>query len=518
MIPIATVNQMRECDRFTIDELGIPGILLMETAARAVTDKSLELLQGRPQSKKVTLYCGKGNNGGDGFAIARHLHNLGMNVRVMLMGTINSLKGDALFNAGLFRGTIIEKPDPDMFSSDWWLDDGCDMIIDALLGTGFKGRVRDDYATVIKYINNQDVPVISVDIPSGVAGDTGIVQDLATEADMTVTFGLIKPGLVLYPGREYAGQITVADIGIPTDVVENQNITCFQVERSDIVLNLPKRSITAHKGEVGHVYILAGSTGMSGAATLSAEASIRTGSGLTLVGVPQSINPILEIRLAESITQSLPENKHGFMSVDGFSQILERFDWADAVAFGPGIGQDQTTADLLEKILQHIKKPLVIDADGLNLLANNPHMLKILPHDTVLTPHPGEFARLTGLTTKKINANRIELTRKYANKWGVAILLKGAPTITALPNRSVFVNSTGNPGMATGGSGDVLTGIIVSLAAQGVPIHTAAWMGAYIHGKAGDSVAEKKGQAGMIASDIINALPETILLSAGINE
>ncbi len=515
MITVANVTEMRECDRVTIEERSVPGILLMETAARAVTRVAIDLLDSDPYGKQVMIFCGKGNNGGDGFAVARHLLSLGAVVQVHLMGRVQDLKGDAKTNADLFRGTIKEKKKSGTFPASDWSNDYCDLIIDALLGTGFKGVVRDDYAVVIKSINEAIPPVIAVDIPSGVEGDTGVVTNVAVRADETVTFGLYKPGILLPPGREYAGNVTVADIGIPVDVVDALNVKTHVVEEFDAAMQLPKRSQTAHKGDVGHVYIIAGSPGLTGAAALAGEASMRTGAGLTVVGVPKSLNPVLEAKLTEVMTKPLPENMDGLLCEDSLLAMSDKLEWADAIAFGPGVGTHNDTGKFLHLLLAEVKKTLIIDADGLNLLADNPKLLTKLPKDTVLTPHPGEFARLTGLSTKEIAEDRIGLVRKYAIEWGVTVLLKGSPTLTALADGMVYINPTGNAGMATGGSGDVLTGVIASLVVQGISCEQVAWVAAYLHGEAGDIAASEYGQAGMIASDIIESLPEAILSLGG---
>lgn len=509
MITVAHVSEMRECDRVTIEEHSVPAVLLMETAARAVTKVAIDMLDNDPYGKQVTVFCGKGNNGGDGFATARHLLSLGADVQIVLMGRVSDLKGDAATNAKLFRGTIIGNG-----KSDWLLDD-CDLIIDALLGTGFKGTVRDDYAAVISAINESYAPVIAVDISSGVAGDTGVITNVAVTADETVTFGLTKPGILLPPGREHAGNVTIADIGIPVDVVDALNINTYIVEQFDAAINLPQRSRTAHKGDAGHVYIIAGSPGLTGAAALAGQASMRSGAGLMVVGVPRSLNPVLEAKLTEVMTQPLPENREGLLCAESLAAMSAKLTWADAIAFGPGVGTHEDTGELLRLLLEKADKPLIIDADGLHLLAMNPELLKQLPRDTVLTPHPGEFARLTGLSAEEIADDRISVARKHAAEWGVTLLLKGSPTVTALADGTVYINPTGNAGMATGGSGDVLTGVIASLIAQGVPCEQAAWVGAYLHGEAGDIAASEYGQAGMIASDIIESLPEAILSLGG---
>lgn len=502
---------MRECDRTTIGDIGIPGLILMENASRAVAIEALEMLGDNPGGKEAWVLCGKGNNGGDGFAVARHLRNAGVITNVTFMGAVSDLSGDAKFNCDLYLrlGGVVAEVN---HTEDIQLPTNPPhIVIDALLGTGFEGKVKGKYADAIEVINNLDAPIIAVDIPSGVVGDTGAVNGLAVQADRTVTFGLLKRGLMLPPGRETAGEVIVADIGIPPQVISQQNINLFLVGKEDVRRNMPRRSPTAHKGNAGHILMIAGSCGLTGAAAMAAESAMRTGAGLVVVGVPRSLNPILEVKLNESMTLPLPETDTGAISSKAYKDIIPRIEWAHTVVIGPGLGRDPDTGALLRRLLPVIDKPLVIDADGLNQLADNSDLLEMLPPSTVLTPHPGEFARLTGLSVTEILANRLTMTEKCAVKWNVNVVLKGSPTVTALPNGRILLNSTGNSGMATGGSGDVLTGVIAGLIAQGVSPDDAAWMGVYIHGAAGDQAAENKGQLGMVAGDIIDYLPETLI-------
>jgi len=509
MIPVAMIHQMRECDRVAIEDLMMPGLVLMEYASRAVADEAVRMLGGNISGKLVRIFCGKGNNGGDGFAVARHLHNTGAEIELFLVGAASDLRGDALFNCELYkkiggrvkeihRGTGIriggKQPD---------------LVIDGLLGTGFEGPARGVYLELIDRINKTDAPVLAIDIPSGVEGDTGVAE-FAVYADCTVTFGLPKPGMLLPPGRECSGEVIVADIGIPPQVIRKQNIKQHIVEEDDVRVYLPRLNPADHKGKAGHVFILAGSPGMTGASALAAEAAMRSGAGLTVVGIPRSLNPILEVKLTEAMTQPLPENDCGYLCADSFEDCLERLEWASVVAFGPGIGRNPDTAKLLKLLLEKLDKPLVIDADGLNLLADNPTLLKKLHRNTILTPHPGEFSRLTNLSINDIVADRIATARKWAKKWGVILVLKGSPSLTASPDGDVYINSTGNAGMATGGTGDVLTGVIASLIAQGLPSAMSAWMGCYLHGAAGDMAAGELGQHGTVAGDLVRFLPNVI--------
>ena len=510
MIPVAFTAQIRECDRITIEDLGLPGLVLMENASRAAAVEAIRMLDDNPLDKRVRIFCGKGNNGGDGFAIARHLRNGGAEIELFLTGAVKDLRGDALFNCELYKklGGRVNEVNPEIgFRLGRKKPD---LVIDALLGTGFMGPVLGLYAEAIDIINSTDVQVLAVDIPSGVEADTGFVTGSAVIATRTITFGLLKAGLLLPPGRECSGQLVVADIGIPPQFVRKQRIRQYIVGRGDVAECFPERHPTDHKGKAGHVFILAGSPGLTGAAALAAEASMRTGAGLTVVGTPVSLNPVLESKLTEAMTLPLPENRNGCLCEEAYSACRDRIEWADVLVFGPGVGRDPDTVGLLAKVLEKLDKPLVVDADGLTLLADNPELLGKLSRKCVLTPHPGEFSRLTGLSTGAIGADRIGTARKWAKKHGVTLVLKGSPSLTALPDGQVIINSTGNAGLATGGSGDVLTGIIAALIAQGLDATAAAWAGCWLHGAAGETAAAELSQHGMIAGDIIEFLPKVL--------
>ncbi len=511
MIPVGNVNQIRECDRVTIEELGLPGLVLMENASRSVAFQIMEMLDGEIEGRRIVIFCGKGNNGGDGFALARHLKNHNAYPTVYLLGKVEDLKGDAEFNCKLYQkldGEVQEITEKEQIID---LSVEADVIVDAMLGTGFTGELRGLYAEAGKIINESIVPVAAVDIPTGVEADSGLASENAIVADVTVTFGMIKRGLLVSPGREHAGDVIVADIGIPPEVEKQQNINLFIVEESDVFSALPLRGLNAHKGVAGHVYIIAGSPGLTGAAAMSGNAAMRAGAGLTVVGVPESLNHILEAKLDEVMTQPLPENFGHHLSYKAFDLAMTRIEWANCIVIGPGLGRDPDTAKLIDKIFdQKLDKPFVIDADGLNLLSDFPELMKKLPANTVLTPHPGEFSRLTNTPVKDILKSRFEIVEEYAKKWNAIIALKGAPTLTAIPDDGVYINPTGNPGMASGGTGDILTGIIAGFIAQGVPASIAAWMAVYLHGAAGDKAAEELNVYSLIAGDVLKYLP-TIL-------
>ncbi len=511
MKKISTTKEMRSLDAAAIDKAGIPGLILMENASLQICDKIHEIYDGKLKNHAIIIVCGNGNNGGDGYALARHLFNRGAAIKVFSSCPLARLKGDARKNADIFLaiggkikelqegGTLPQPPE-------------AEMIVDALLGTGITGPARGFTARLIEWINDRPEPVLAVDIPSGVEGDTGTANGPAIVANWTVTMGLLKRGLVLPPGRDLAGEITVAIISLPPAIRAGKHIPFNLLETEDIARMLPEREPTSHKGDCGHAFVIAGSPGMTGAAVLCSQAALRIGSGLVILGIPESLNPILEVKLTEVMTKPLAENEEGCFSVEAIPAIEEMTAWSDAVCIGPGLSQHPDTKDAVRQMLSKISKPLVIDADGLNILGNEEEFAGILPAGSILTPHPGEFSRLTGLSISEILEKRVDLTAKKAEEWGVVVVLKGSPTIIADPGGELYCNPTGNPSLASGGTGDVLAGMILGLLAQGCPPVHAACAGVYLHGLAGDIAAEKIGIAATIAGDLDRLLPEAVRL------
>lgn len=507
---VANCRQMREIDSETINKLGIPGIVLMENAAAAVV-KEIETILQEMQYRSIVVFCGKGNNGGDGFAIARRLYNMGANVLVVVLADREEIKGDARINL-----EIIEKMDLKIVQvlDDSFLEEIaaslylCDLVVDAILGTGAKGDITGVMRDIIHLINTSGKRVIAVDIPSGVNGDTGEVCGIAVNADVTVTFGLPKLGLLTYPGAGYVGRLVVADISIPDKIIEERNIHINTIDNEYVRELLPVRNSDSHKGDYGKVFIVAGSRGLTGAAAMSASAAVRSGAGLVTVGCPASLNDILEVKLTEEMTLPLDDNMNGVLSTGCIDKILTRLEKSDVILYGPGLSADPSISAILEAILAQSVKPVIIDADGINALAANINILREAKCPVVLTPHPGEMSRLTGIAVRDIQANRIHIAKDFAQKWNTVIILKGARTVVALPAGDVYINCTGNPGMATGGSGDVLAGVIAAFMGQGIPVAEAAIAAVYIHGLAGDIAAERYGEYSLKATDIIEALPE----------
>lgn len=507
----ATAEVMRTIDRIAINEYGIPGAVLMENAGVAVV-RHLETMLEPLSERKFCILAGKGNNGGDGYVIARHLANQGAKVKVFLLGEKAAVGGDARLNLDiidLMGIDIIEINHERVWDKVKVAVTFADCLVDALAGTGFCGEPSGDMAQLIELINAAGKPVVAVDIPSGVDADTGRVYGRAVQASHTVTLGLPKPGLFLYPGAECAGQLTVADIGIPAAIVTGQEIKQNIIMADMIGAILPRRSPAAHKGENGRLAVVAGSRGLSGAAAMTAEGALRAGAGLITLAAPASLQAVLAVKLTEVMTRPLAETAAGTVAQAAVQTIIDLASASDVLAIGPGLGRQEETGAMVRAVIAAAGCPLVIDADALNALAGYTAILADCSALPVLTPHPGEMARLTGLSVQAVNADRVTVARQAAGEWGSIVVLKGARTVVAFPDGEVYINTSGNAGMATGGTGDALTGIIAGLIAQGLSSHDAAVAGVYVHGLAGD-VAAAAGMVGLTATDLIKAVPAAL--------
>lgn len=503
--------EMRRIDAQAMGDYGLPGIALMENAGGEVARKVAEVTGGAGD-KKVCVFAGKGNNGGDGFVAARHLTARGAKVKVFLQGATADVTGDAranldiLVNMGLEVIEVAGERDCDKAALAAAL---ADCLVDALLGTGFRGAVDGDLAAVVKIINTAGKPVVSVDVPTGIDADTGQIRGAAVQATHTVTFGLLKPGLLFQPGAAHAGAVTVADIGLPaalmTDTAIRQNAVTAALARR----LLPQRLPGAHKGTGGRVALVAGSTGLTGAAVLAAMAAVRAGAGLVTLGIPAALNGIMEVKLTEVMTKPLADEAGGAFGLAAVEEAAALAAAADVLAVGPGLGRADDTFAAVRELVRQARCPLVIDADGLNALAGHADILLESEALAVLTPHAGELARLTGRTPEAINADRLEAARQAAAELGAIVVLKGPGTVVAYPDGEVFINTTGNAALATGGTGDVLTGVIAALVAQGLSSHDAAVAGVFLHGLAGE-IAARTGLIGMAAGDLLPALPAAI--------
>jgi len=496
---VATAAEMREIDKRAID-MGVQGLLLMENAGRAV---AMEALGMQPQGPILVL-AGKGNNGGDGFVAARHLHCQGMDVKICLVGTADEVNGDARVNLEICKRMGLDLREAQTPGEVLGLLPSAGLVVDALLGTGFTGAPRAPISSIISAVNASGRPVLAVDIPSGVNADTG-AADLAVKASLTVTLGLLKRGLLLYPGASLAGDVVVADISIPPSAVEAQGIMVRLVTKELVkTLFLPRRG-DSHKGDFGHVLVLGGSLGFAGAAVLAAMGALRSGAGLVTVAVPSCIQHPVASSVKEAMTRGLPCDDDGRLRAEAARDVMEMAGRVDVVAIGPGMGQGEGPRAVVGEVLEKCPVPVVLDADGLN----NAVGLRPGGSRLVMTPHPGEMARLTGSTVQEIQRDRLAAATSLSSSTGSTVLLKGPPTVVAYEGR-VYLNPTGNPGMATGGSGDVLTGIIAGLLAQGLEPGEAAFLGAFLHGMAGDEAMQEKGQRGMTAGDLLEHLPRVL--------
>ncbi|MEW6715121.1 MAG: NAD(P)H-hydrate dehydratase [Nitrospirota bacterium] len=521
MLKVTTSKEMQDIDRIAIGKYGIAGALLMERAGLAVVSMINRVFFVGSGHPTVIILCGGGNNGGDGMVIARLLHNQGRDVKVFLASKPADLEGDARLNyiAAIKFGVKIYPVNKFLFSRFSQLISNL-VIVDALLGTGLSKEVRASLSDVIKKINRMSSPVVSVDIPSGISSDTGQIMGSAVKARHTVTFGLPKRGHFLYPGAEYTGNLHIAEIGFPRNLLESKKINVSLVQRSDALSLIPKRPAYSHKGTYGHVLLIAGSRGKTGAALMAAKACLRTGAGLVTIGIPETLVNAFQSRVTEEMILPLPDKGDGTLALKAADVILEFIKKkANVLAIGPGLSVDEEISKLACLLISKSRVPLVIDADGINAIAGKPGFLKKSMSPVILTPHSGEMARLMkqgswdrghgseyALRTN-IENDRINIAIAFAKRTNTYLVLKGAPTVTATPDGDAFINSTGNPGMAKAGTGDVLTGVISSLLAQGLSPRDASVLGVYMHGHIGDIMAEKKGKHSLIASDMINAIP-----------
>ncbi len=514
---VATAEQMQELDRKAIESYRIPGILLMENAGRGATEAILSYFPDLV-SKRVVIIAGKGNNGGDGFVVARHLMHRGISVKVILLTDPKSLRGDAETNYHILyrmKGEILPSPSTKDYQKVKKDVEKADLLVDAIFGTGLDAEVRGYYREVMDHLNGLHKPIVAIDIPSGLNANTGKPLGTAIRATLTVTFGLPKLGLLLSPGTNYVGDLKIVDIGFPKSLVEEEKIHVHLLEREEIkkILSTPRRPDT-HKGDYGHLLVLAGSVGKTGAAAMVCEAALRTGAGLVTLGIPRSLNPIMEMKLTEVMTEPLPETPKQTLSLRALPSILRLCENKKAVVIGPGLGTYKETQSLILKLIKTINLPMVIDADGLNALATQPKLLPASNRSIVLTPHPGEMARLIHSTVREVQEDRIGIARNFSQTSQAYLVLKGYRTLIVTPKGEVFINPTGNAGMATGGTGDVLSGMMGGFICQGFDLLTCLQASVYLHGWAGDEVARERGEKSLVATDMIHKIPA--LLREGI--
>lgn len=505
---VVTGTEMREIDRETIEEFGTPGLKLMEEAGKQTALRAKSLLN-KTGERNVLVVAGPGNNGGDGMVAARYLHESGVPVRVYLLDP-EKLSGDASEQFERLKKLIdIESPSGKGVSDLADAVDWSDLVIDAVFGTGFSGEPKGAAKDAIDTINNYGNDVLAVDTPSGVEADTGKVKGSAVRADETITFGLPKLGCVIHPGASYSGDVVVVDIGFPQEVIDRPG-RLFLEQVDEIGLRLPKREDDTHKKATGMVFVVAGSRGMTGAAAMTAESALRSGAGIVTLGIPSGLNDIMEAKLTEVMTVPISDTSRGTLAKDAHAEIRQAIKGFDIVALGPGLSTDHETVHTIKRLIEEIDLPVVLDADGLNAVQDDPGILKKRKAATIITPHPGELSRLLKVDTEEINEDRLGFAGNAAKEWGVTVVLKGNRSLIASLDGLVYVNPTGNPGMASAGTGDVLTGIIAGFWAQGMGALDAAVLGTYLHGLTGDLAVQDMTRFSLAATDLIAYLPKGI--------
>ena len=505
---LVTGSEMKEIDAWAEAERLIPSLLLMENAGRSVAQVVQELSSKKATGNYVFL-VGKGNNGGDALVAARHLYQQGAEVKLFLLFKPENFQGIVQENWSFIERLGIKwhyLNDDNSFYLFRLCLNNCDMVIDGILGTGFRGKLQDNILRAIEALNLSKCPVLAVDVPSGVDADNGRVEETCVQANYTVTFAWPKRGLVLYPARKYVGKMIVADISLPQDGLDLLEREEYYVDKDLARELLPERDWEGHKHTFGHALVIAGSKGMTGAAYLACKGALRAGAGIVTACLPESLADLFDLSLPEAITKGIAETRERAVSADAWPEIAEYLQGKKAVAFGPGLGTGENIKSILQKVLM-TDIPVVVDADGLNVLAEEVGILNTANAPLILTPHPGEMARLLGTEVALVQENRVEVAFQAAINFNAIVVLKGAATITAIPEGLVFINSTGCPALATAGSGDVLAGVIAGLLAQGLNPAQAAVLGVYLHGLAGDLLAGQKGLRGVLAGEIADIVP-----------
>jgi NAD(P)H-hydrate epimerase len=505
--------QMREADRRTIEEIGIPSLVLMENAGRQVV-AAMEATYPELAGYRVAVLCGRGSNGGDGFVVARTLHQRGVDVSVFVIGRVADIRGDARINVeilGRLGLAVVEVNDGQAWELHYSEISECDLIVDAIFGTGLKPPLAGMLETVVADVNASGLPVIAIDLPTGLSADTPEVVGDTIEAALTVTLGAPKLPLVLPPAESRAGDIVIADIGIPLEVLDTIDGPRVELLTREKMRELVQpRAPDAHKGDFGHVLVIAGSAGKSGAAHLCAMGALRSGAGLVTVATPRSCQPTVAAMAGEYMTEALDETPAGAIDLAALDRVIGF--GRDVIAAGPGLGRAEATTAFVHALLDRAEIPLVVDADALNAFDGEATRLAGREErDVIITPHPGEMARLLGVAADDVQANRLAFAADFATSHHVYVVLKGHRTLVATPDGKIFINPTGNPGMATGGTGDVLTGMIAAWLAQVLDAEAACKLAVYLHGVAGDLSEADEGEIAMTAGDIIAHLGDAVL-------
>ena len=505
---ILTALQSREADHRTIEEIGVPAIVLMENAGHQVVS-AMRATQGDLSASRVGVLCGGGNNGGDGLVVARVLWQQGIEVRAFLFGKADDVQGDVRQNLSIAQNlgiSILEICDQDAWDGARPTVGACDLLVDAILGTGLTRPLDEFMAAVVGDVNGSGLPVVAVDLPSGLSADAATPIGEAVEADVTVALATPKLGLLVPPAAAWAGDLVIADIGIPDFVIDGVSGDRFELlTPEEVALFMPRRPVDSHKGDFGHVLVLGGSTGKTGAACLAAIGALRSGCGLVTVATPRSCVTSIAAGASEYMTLPLPETPDGTVAAEALTSLLSFR--CDVIALGPGLGTGTDVKAVVEGLVEHATVPLVIDADALNALADAPQSLKRRANvPMIMTPHPGEMARLCRTTSDTVQSDRLAVTRWLATAHQVHVVLKGAGTLIGEPDGTIRLNLMGNPGMATGGVGDVLTGVTAAWLAQIGQASAACQVAVLLHGRAGDLAADVHGEIALTASDLIEEL------------
>jgi len=497
---VLTPSEAAELDRAT-QERGISADSLMEAAGREVADAALRLAGGA-YGRRAVVVCGKGNNGGDGLVAARYLDGAGVRTTTFLLD--DALSGQAATNLARLETTSVRRRGWSRDALDRELQ-RADVAIDAIFGTGFRGTAAGPFAEALEALAASSVPLVAVDIPSGVHGETGAVEGPAVSADLTVTFGALKPGLVLLPGATYPGVVEVEPIGFPEELIRSDLVL---VEAEDVAAMLPLREPDTHKRSAGYAVVVGGSRLMTGAVALAGAAAYRAGAGLVAVAVPEGILPVTQGAVREAVFVALPETDAGTVA-GGSDRLDEVLGQAGSLAVGPGMTRDERTAGWIRELVRSSEAPVVLDADGLNAFAGRAEDLADRKVDLILTPHAGEFARVAGVSTGEVATDRVRHVRELAARTSATVLLKGSRTLVAAPDGTVRINPTGGPFLATGGTGDVLTGMIAGLLARGCSPLDAGSAAAFVHGVAGELAGQERG-VGTTASDVLERVPRAM--------
>ena len=515
MIPLFSTKQIREADSYAIERIGIPGIILMENAALSIYSSVLQNYPGINVFSKIGFVCGKGNNGGDGFAVARHFTNNGFEVLVVYLGVENEMSDDCLVNYRILNGLSKENKKIKLkklsSSKDLSFIKNCDIIFDAMLGSGMEGELREPYKSIVESLNKIDAFKVAIDIPTGLDSDRGSAGSVF-KADITITLGEFKKGLFFGDGYSSAGKIIKGDIGINNNFFDKYEPAEFLIEPEDALNYLPHKNKSAHKYSAGKVFTISGSAKLPGAAALSSKASLSIGAGASILAFPDSAKTLVHSKLSEVIVEPYDDKGNGFLSVQNVNELLNRLEWADVVAIGSGLGREKETQNAVLKIIKERNfNRIVIDADGIFALSQIDYK-KFNLKDFIFTPHHGEFANLIGIKINELKKDLLKYGREFVNQSGAYLVLKGAPTIIFTPGYQgeIFINTSGNPGMAKFGTGDVLIGVLSGLISQSKEIEKSIISGVYIHSLAADLLLKDYTEFGYMAEDIINNLPKSI--------